>query len=292
MNGIINILKPPGMTSNGVVLLMRRLLNIKKIGHTGTLDPAAAGVLPICVGKATRLSDYIMNHQKSYIAEALFGVATDTLDTYGTVTQKESCSISEQEILKVLDSFRGPIKQQAPMYSAVKYNGKRLYEIARKGITVEKPAREVTIFELDLLGQIGKNRFLFHVVCSKGTYIRTLISDIAARLGTCACTSFLLRTSSGGFKIDNAYTVDDIKQMTSEENFGFLLPPESALIEMPAIHLGKAWLKNLLNGVPVPCEHMDVPHKIYCGELIGIGVTGNDGLKISVPLCERREWNN
>ncbi len=201
----------------------------KRVGHAGTLDPGAAGVLVVLLGRSARLCEFLMNHSKRYRAEICFGVRTDTLDSYGTVLERKACAVSKEELQAALPAFLGEIEQIPPDYSAVKIDGRPAYQLARKGVEVKKKPRKVQIKSVDILAQTGENRFLLEVACSKGTYIRTLLEDIAKSLGQIAHTSFLMRTASGGFSIEDAYTVDEIKELAAAGDFSFVRSPESAL---------------------------------------------------------------
>ncbi|NSW90728.1 MAG: tRNA pseudouridine(55) synthase TruB [Firmicutes bacterium] len=211
MNGLLNVLKPPGMTSFDVVAYLRGILKEKKIGHTGTLDPGAAGVLPICTGRATKVIEYIMNMEKVYRAELTLGISTDTQDSSGNVIAVKKVLVSEQQITQALKSFIGKIYQTPPMYSAVRVEGRRLYEIARGGKSIERKPRKVEIYSINLIN-IEKNKVLFDVTCSKGTYIRTLCSDIGDSLGCGGHMSFLIRKRAGIFHIESAFTLEEILQ--------------------------------------------------------------------------------
>lgn len=210
MNGFLNVLKPPGMTAHDVVATMRRRLGTRKIGHAGTLDPLAVGVLPLAVGNATRLLQYLRSG-KEYLAEIQFGVATSTLDAEGEVLARHPMPIAEEDLRAILPRFRGTIMQQPPMVSAVSIGGKRLYQLAREGIEVERPLREVTIDALELLrfwpGEFPRAQI--RVSCSAGTYIRTLAADMAEALGGVASLAFLLRTRAGDFPLETAATFDE-----------------------------------------------------------------------------------
>lgn len=217
MNGIIVINKPKEFTSFDVVAVVRKLTGEKKAGHTGTLDPNATGVLPVLLGSATKAQDIIPIQDKSYVADFLFGKATDTLDIWGSVLEEKESHITESELLCALERFKGKITQLPPMYSAVSVGGKRLYEYARQGIEVERKSREVTICSIELLcfdeaAQKGRLR----VSCSKGTYIRTLIADIAKALSTVGCMTALTRTSACGFTLDDAITLDELKAQSEQ----------------------------------------------------------------------------
>lgn len=210
MDGLINIIKPSGMTSFDLAAYIGRRLNVKKIGHTGTLDPGACGLMTLCTGKATRISELIMNRDKTYIAEIIFGITTDTYDSYGTVTGISKYVYDRDKLEKILCSFTGEIMQLPPMYSAVKINGKKLYELARKGIPVERKSRSITISDINILDDSDPNAILISTDCSKGTYIRSLIYDIGTRYGAGAHMGFLLRTRSGDFDISSAYTIQEV----------------------------------------------------------------------------------
>lgn len=287
MNGMINVLKPPGMSSSGVVVFLRRILGVRRIGHAGTLDPGAAGVLVVLAGRSTRLSDRVMNHKKTYLAEITFGVATDTLDSYGEVTERTDCSVRRQELEAVLPEFLGKIQQVPPLYSAVKIEGRKSYELARKGLAVQKPPREVMIYGLTVREQRGENRFLLEVVCSKGTYIRTLAADLGKRLGVPACLTFLLRSASGGSDVTHAYTVDEIRAMAERGDHSFLQPPEAALGELPALVLGGEWEFALQNGQTIvtgePVKTGE--YRLYCREIFyGIGRAEEGTVRLETAL--------
>lgn len=287
MNGMINVLKPPGMSSSGVVVFLRRILGVRRIGHAGTLDPGAAGVLVVLAGRSTRLSDRVMNHKKTYLAEITFGVATDTLDSYGEVTERRDCSVRRQELEAVLPEFLGKMQQVPPLYSAVKIEGRKSYELARKGLAVQKPPREVMIYGLTVREQRGENRFLLEVVCSKGTYIRTLAADLGKRLGVPACLTFLLRSASGGSDVTHAYTVDEIRAMAEQGDHSFLQPPEAALGELPALVLGGEWEFALQNGQTlVPSEPVETgEYRLYCREMFyGIGRAEEGTVRLETAL--------
>ena len=217
MDGIINIFKPKGITSHDAVSIMRRTLGIKKIGHTGTLDPNATGVLPLCIGKGTRISEYLLDVDKEYIGELSLGLATDTQDSDGKVLKQSHKIVSRDDIYKAFDRFKGEIWQIPPMYSSIRYNGKKLYEFAREGKVVNRRARNVKIYNLDIINIFNNKKIIFYVKCSKGTYIRTLCDDIGEYLGTYGYMSYLIRIGVGDFKIADSYSIDYIKNLTKEE---------------------------------------------------------------------------
>ena len=243
MKGILNLLKPPGPTSHDMVDQVRKKLQIKKVGHTGTLDPGACGVLPLTIGKATKISDYIISQDKEYIFELTLGVSTDTLDSEGntieevTVTEK-----NEKQLLVGYQNLIGSIKQVPPMYSAIKRGGKKLYELARSGETVKREPRDVSIYDLQLKHTYlhnNKKRFLFKVNCSKGTYIRVLAEDLAKIAGTIGYMSFLLRTKTSSFTIDNAIRYEEFIDAKDEELYNYIVTMDKALIEFPRIKLNE-----------------------------------------------------
>ena len=289
MNGVINFLKPPGMSSNGAVVFLRGLLGKKKTGHAGTLDPGACGVLPICVGKATKISSYLMGGEKEYIAEIAFGKSTDTGDSYGTVTGVSDKTFpGEQELKKVLTDFYGTISQQTPGYSAAKHNGRKLYQIARAGKDVPVKTRDVVIREIEHIGQTKENAHLIRVVCGKGTYIRTLCEDIAKRLDTLAHMSFLVRTKCGGLEISQALTADELIDM-NENREQALLSMDMFLkdISMAAVDSGNRNI--LLNGGSIGYEEADEHSvRVYADkEFLGIGLIKDHRLKITTLLVDR-----
>lgn len=211
MDGVLVVYKPSGMTSRDVVNQVGKVLHTKKIGHTGTLDPMASGILVLCVGKATKLVELLTATEKEYVAQVTLGMKTDTLDITGTVLEKEDFSVTELQVKNVLSSMIGTYEQEVPLYSAIHVNGKKLYEYARNGEEVELPKKEVTISKLDLIEMNGKDLFSFCTTVSKGTYIRSLVRDIAFRLGTIGVMSKLERTKQGNFLLSDAYTLEQIE---------------------------------------------------------------------------------
>lgn len=210
-SGFVNVCKPTGVSSSYVVCAVKKALKLSKVGHLGTLDPAASGVLPIAFGKATKFFDYFLSKDKVYVADVKFGVLTDTLDSFGLIIKTGDKIISDEEIKSVLPKFIGVLKQIPPMYSAIKVGGKKACDIARSGEIVELTPREIEIYDLQLLGKIDDNLYRFRVHCSAGTYIRTLFNDIAEELGTVATTPVIIREKSGAFEIEDSVTLDELK---------------------------------------------------------------------------------
>jgi len=253
IHGILNVLKPPGMTSHDVVGYVRRLTGIKRVGHTGTLDPAAVGVLPICVGLATRLVDYITDQKKAYRAEITLGTATDSGDALGEIVSVcNSVSVSQEDIETVLSKFLGNILQVPPMTSAIKINGKKLYELARQGIEIERPARKVIIYKLEAVKwdlSSSPPRFLVDIDCSKGTYIRSLCTDIGTTLGCGAYMSFLVRTKVGSFRLEDALTLEELQDSAQTGDLiTKLVSMERALVDMPKLELNELQARDIDNG--------------------------------------------
>ena len=216
MDGILVVNKPAGYTSRDVVNKVSKILNTKKIGHTGTLDPIATGVLVLCIGKATKLVEILTSTEKEYIAEVTLGIKTDTLDNTGNILEEQNTHIDKEQIIKALNSMIGVYNQEVPIYSAVKINGKKLYEYARENKEIELPKRNVQIKQIELLGEIkyesNKTIFRFKCLVSKGTYIRSLIKDIALKLNTIGIMSNLNRIKQGNFSIDQSYDIEDIER--------------------------------------------------------------------------------
>ncbi len=213
MNKIVNIIKPTGMTSHDVVSAVRKILNIKKVGHTGTLDPDASGVLPICIGKSTKVSELILNKDKSYICELTLGINTDTYDSSGEILERFNVEVAEEEIKNAFETQIGEIDQIPPIYSALKVNGKRMCDLARSGKVDEivVKSRRVNIKDINILS-INNNKIMFYVKCSKGTYVRSICYDIGKELGCGGHMSFLLRTSSGKFNLENGITLEQLQE--------------------------------------------------------------------------------
>ena len=265
MFGVINIYKPKGLTSHDVVGIVRKILGIKQVGHTGTLDPFAEGVLPICVGKATRLIEYF-DDDKEYLATVKFGAATSTYDIEGEITNTSQKLVTQEEILKELDKFKGKIQQYPPMYSAIKINGKKLYEYARKGETVEVEPREITIYESDLVSfDYNSQVAVIRIKCSKGTYIRSIANDLGENLSCFGHLIKLERTLAGKFAVENSVNLpvefltenseDKFVKYTIRENAKNILENNIqnpiAGISLPVTDINEAEYKRIINGNPI-----------------------------------------
>ena len=270
MDGVFNVLKPPGMTSHDVIGFLRRALNTKKIGHGGTLDPDAAGVLPVFAGAATRLLSYAMEGRKQYIAEFTLGEQRDTGDDSGTVVKTMPVpELTVAQLQEVLQGFLGQQLQMPPMYSAVKINGQKLYQLARKGVEVERQARPIEIYKLELL-DFTSTKFTVAVECSKGTYIRVLGEDIATALGTCGTMSFLLRTQVGSYLLNEAHTLQEIAANPQ----GCCAEPISAVEHLPKLVLTANQAARLTNGVRTTVNGTIDGQYVLLGpenEFLGIG---------------------
>lgn len=248
INGVIIINKQPGYTSRDIVNAVCKKFNTKKVGHTGTLDPMATGVLVVCIGKALKICELLTNHDKEYIAKVILGIDTDMLDITGKVLHEEDVYISQDKIRECVNSFKGEYLQEVPIYSSVKVNGRKLYEYARNNQIVDLPKRMVSIKEIQIISPIeyidGKIEFYIKTCVSKGTYIRSLIRDIASKLGTYGIMGSLERTRQGDFKIENSYTLEDI------ENDDYkLLSIKDALPSIEKINVSNDLLKKIRNGV-------------------------------------------
>ncbi len=290
MDGIISILKPPGMTSSDVVVYLRRLLNIKKVGHTGTLDPGAAGVLPICVGKATRLSNFIMDQTKLYRCEMVLGIETDTFDSYGKVVSVSNKYPGFDIIKQVFSEFQGNIKQYPPMYSAIKHEGKKLYELARQGKKVEVLPRDIKILKNTILRYTPPNKILFEVECSKGTYVRALCRDMGQRMGCGGHMDFLLRCRTGKFNLNDSYTIDEVEQYKHTGDLDkILIPMDKAVETLEKIILPPQLYKRVIHGNLTKLNYQsitlqnlktEVLIRVYCqDQFLGLGIIkciGND----------------
>ena len=293
MNGVINIYKNTGMTSFDVVAMVRRVAKMKKVGHTGTLDPAASGVLPVCLGKATKIIDYIMENKKVYRVNLKLGMVTDTYDLEGEVLREEDAShITKDEILNCINSFVGTIDQVPPMYSALKQNGVRLYELARQGIEVHREARKVTIYSIENIKIESSDNIQMDVCCSKGTYIRSLCYDIGEKLNVGATMTALERIQNGQFTKEEAINIEDLTEELLEKH---IISIEKALDSFEKITVNEKFGKLLRNGVKVfdnriYSEEVEF-NKLYRvyednGVFLGLGKRDEKGFKLEKLLIE------
>lgn len=287
LTGFVNIIKPTGMSSSDVVCKVKKILKTKKVGHLGTLDPAASGVLPVAVGKATKFFDYFLTKDKEYIAVVNFGIETDTLDSFGNITNSNTKVIDFASIKQVIPNFIGKIKQVPPKYSAIKINGKRACDLAREDIAFEIKAREITIFDVQVLRDFGNNMFLFKVHCSAGTYIRTLFSDIAYALGTVSTTSVIIRTKSGRFLMNDAITLDMLVANSK------IVEIETLFADYDKIEVNDFIARKLINGVKIEFEVLNVKKNngeeffiSYKNKTIGLYKVVNKKLETIVFLYE------
>lgn len=251
MDGILNVYKEKGYTSHDVVAKLRKIVGQKKIGHTGTLDPEAEGVLPVCLGRATKLCDLLTDKKKTYRAEMLLGQITDTQDTTGTILETREVAVTEEQVIEAVKSFEGDYAQIPPMYSALKVDGKKLYELAREGKSVERKPRQVTIFKISV-ESMEMPRVTMKVTCSKGTYIRTLCQDIGEKLGCGACMESLLRENVSGFDWKDSLKLARIERLQAEGKLEqALVPIEDMFAAYPAVRVSKDGEKLLKNGNPL-----------------------------------------
>ena len=291
MNGIIIINKPKGCTSHDIVYKVKKLFN-EKVGHTGTLDPMAEGVLPILIGKGTLLSKYLINHDKKYIVELQLGIKTDTADSEGKTIEEQPVNtemLSKENITKILQTFIGKQNQVPPIYSAIKVNGKKLYEYARKGQEVELKPRQIEIYNINLIDYSVKGKQIkFEVLCGKGTYIRSLCEDIATKFGTVGYMKELKRIQAGNFKIEDSVTIDELEININNEEFmsNKIISVEKLFDEKNSIKLEDKKLQLFLNGVKLTQNYEDGIYKIYSKNdgFIGIGVVENRLLKRDIII--------
>lgn len=289
MNGVLNIYKEKGMTSYQVVASVKRIAGVKKVGHTGTLDPEAEGVLPVCIGRATKLVDYIMDGEKIYRASFQFGKISDTLDAFGQVEETGKPIPEKSAVIEKLKSFLGTSMQVPPMYSALKVQGKRLYELARNGEEIERQPREIHVSKLELLNyneETGEGAFLLY--CSKGTYVRSIIDDLGRLLGSGAIMTALIREGTGRFKLDTSVTLNQLEQDGIEEH---LLEMERVLEGYPVLEIPDNYLKLVVNGVKVKDQRLisDVMKGRYRGldsrrNFLGVLERNEDSLYLKLNL--------
>ncbi len=280
ISGVLVINKHEGVTSHRIVSAVRKLYDTSRVGHTGTLDPMATGVLPILIGRAAKASDYLMAENKRYTAEMKLGLTTDTEDITGTVLTTSDAIPTEERVLEVCRNFVGRISQVPPMYSAIKIDGKKLVDIAREGGEVERKAREITIFSLDVK-KISHDTYRLDVACSKGTYIRTLCKDIGESLGCGAVMSALLRTETGVFTLEQSVTIAELEAMPFEERLTLPKPVESLFMDLPVLDLNDFQAKLFRGGAELYQKKLKTDYPVgqlvrirYKGEFIALGRVG------------------
>ena len=290
MNGVLNIFKNKGMTSFDVVSRVRKIAKEKKVGHTGTLDPEAEGVLPVCLGKGTKIIDYIMNSEKGYSVKFKLGIKTTTYDLEGEILEERDTSfLKEEEVKNVINSFKGEYLQVPPMFSALKKNGVRLYELARKGIEVEREGRNITIYNIENMN-IDLPYVSMDVTCSKGTYIRSLCYDIGEKLNVFATMTDLKRFKTSFFCEEDSININDLKEENIKEK---LISIEDALKNYPKIYIEKGYTKLIVNGVRVGDKRFtkdfvenNVLYRVYGEdkEFLGLGKKNEEGFKMEKLL--------
>ena len=279
LNGIILLDKPKGISSNTAVNIVKHVVKVQKAGHLGTLDVLGHGLLPVTLSKATKLFDYFLNKDKEYIASFKFGMETDTFDLEGEITRVNDKIITEQDVLNVIPNFIKKQNQMPPKYSAKKINGKKAYDLARRGEEVNLKPKEIEIYDLKLLKQINTNEFFFKIHCSSGTYIRSLCRDIADALSTCGVMSDIIRTRCGNLCLENAHSLEDVK------NGNYKILPCEDLFEFESIYLKKQDSFKVLNGVNIDIDVKDGKYKIFDDkDFIGIGKVKDRKMKIILRL--------
>lgn len=272
-NGILIVDKPSGWTSQDVAAKLRGVFHERRVGHGGTLDPMATGVLPIFIGRATRGAEFLEHAEKEYVAGLRLGLVTNTQDTSGETLETHPVSVTRQALEAALTRFTGPIEQVPPMYSAIKIGGQKLYQLARKGEEIERPARHITIFQLELLGQNESGDWQLRVRCSKGTYVRTLCHDIGQALGCGGCMSALRRTMAAGFTLAESHTIEDVQA----QGESLLAPTDSLFRQYPAYHIaGERDQRRCLCGNPLPAPELtEGLYRVY----------GPDGAFLCLSRC-------
>ena len=281
MNGILLIDKPRDWTSSDVVAKLRGILHERRIGHSGTLDPLATGLLVVFVGRATRAVEFAEGHDKRYMARLRLGLVTDTQDISGTVLETNPVEVTEAELEKALESFKGQIEQIPPMYSAIKHNGRRLYEIARKGGQVERRARQISVYDISIAGREGQD-WLLDIRCSKGSYIRTLCHDIGGALGCGGCMSGLRRLEAGSFSLENAASIQQVQRLADEGRAEELLLPVDSLFSQYRRCTANTFLeKKIRCGNPVKTGLADGDYRVYSqsGEFLMLGRVERGNMK-------------
>lgn len=292
MNGIILIDKPLEKTSHDMVYFVRRLTGIKKVGHTGTLDPDASGVLPVCIGKATKACDMLTASDKEYIAELALGKTTDTQDASGRILSEREVKAGQAEIESAVKKFIGEIEQIPPMFSAIKKDGKKLYELARKGISVEREPRKITIRDIEILNvDMNEKTVKIRVLCSKGTYIRTLCEDIGNFLGCGAYMKSLRRTKSGGFVIDDCRTCDELLELKEKNALeSVIIPVDSLFLNYERVVLDDFLSAKLKNGIRIRRKGLSdgAMYRVYDKSENFLALCRYNGGEL---VCEKTFWS-
>lgn len=292
INGIINVLKPPGMTSHDIVGFIRRTLKIKKAGHTGTLDPGVAGVLPICLGRATKIIEYMSGDIKQYRAELTLGKSTDTQDGFGEVLSRgDATGIMQEQVREAITSLEGDLEQVPPMVSALKHQGKKLYELAREGIEVERKPRKIHIYQARIIRYMDfgtpSPRILFDIRCSKGTYVRTICHDLGEKLGCGGFMSFLVRTGTGMFKISESLTVEEIVQSAETDNIVNCITPLNDALFLEPVLIHDSVIKSVQHGNRVySAGVMDMPLNIKENQIVKLVNKNNECLATAKVLID------
>ena len=285
MNGFLNILKPPGMTSAAVVAMVRRATGEKRVGHAGTLDPEASGVLPVMIGKAARLFDYLVDKEKEYVAEAAFGQATDTQDATGRVIAEGEAYPDLAQVREAAQTLVGDIWQRPSMYSAIKKDGTPMYERARRGEEIEVPLRQVHVESIDVHEEMPNHGFRMTIRCGRGTYIRSICRDLAKSLGTFATMTSLVRTKSGAFNLDTSLTKD---QLYNAEDLSSLITKPDSVLTFEKVTLNHFQSVELINGRPFKHGLLDGTYSIYLdnGDFVGVGIVTDKKLRIKAFILE------
>lgn len=296
MNGILNIFKPKGISSHQVVKEVRNILNIPKVGHTGTLDPSASGILLICLGQATKIAEFLVGMRKHYQGEMILGISTDTQDSEGKIVQEKKVEndIDEKRVKDILRKYEGTISQTPPMFSAAHYKGKRLYHLARKGIEVKRNPKEVKIYQLNLMNFNQKVNPIvkFEVICSKGTYIRTLCNDIGDELGCGAHLSNLVRKKVGNFSIEDSLNLEELKK---DKTLGkrYLISIDSALEKLDRITVKSEAVKTILNGGVISGEQIvEIPEGLKTGKDKFVKIFDAKGNLLSIGISIKEIGGN
>ncbi|MFQ6091876.1 MAG: tRNA pseudouridine(55) synthase TruB [bacterium] len=285
MDGVLNINKPTGLTSHEVVTTVRRMVGGSKVGHTGTLDPLATGVLLLCVGKATRIAPYLTNEEKEYVATIRLGVTTDTFDADGEVLEQREVTVSVEDVRQALRSFVGKIEQIPPMFSAVRHSGKRLYQLARAGETVEREARQVHISGIDLI-DFQDNDLTVRVHCSRGTYVRSLAVDIGENLGCGAHIVALQRTRVGRFRLEQSLALEQVERLAAETVLSrHMVSMNEALVHLAEVRVGGRARRRIEHGAPVAWKDVATPVRWTSGQKT-VRILGSDDTLLALGTIE------